>query len=195
MKFDYPKGATPINDYELSDLIPEHITLQSELNEWEQKNILEAIKILDIKEINYSDILTFDYFLKVHFLMFDRTWKWAGKTRKTMKNIGVEVSQIFELTKCLCDDVKYWIENRTYPNDEIGVRFHHRLVKIHLFPNGNGRHARLITDFLMKSLEVSIFTWGSKDLYHEGETRSKYIFALVEADKNNYKHLIEFVRL
>jgi len=194
MKFDYPEGATPIDDDELVDLIPVHITLQSELNEWEQKNILEAIKILDAKEVSYPEILSFQYILKVHFLMFDKTWKWAGKTRKSMKNIGVDVTQIFEMTKYLCDDVKYWIENKTYSNDETGARFHHRLVKIHLFPNGNGRHARLITDILMRCSGKSIFTWGNKDLYHEGEVRNKYISALKEADNNIYKSLIEFVR-
>lgn len=112
-----------------------------------------------------------------------------------MKNLGVDVSQIFEQTKNLCDDVNYWIENKTFSIDEIGARFHHRLVLIHLFPNGNGRHSRLVTDILMKSIGQKIFTWGSKDLYNEGENRSKYIFALKEADKNNYKPLIEFVRL
>lgn len=194
MKFDYPKGATPIDDDELADLIPWHITLQSELNEWEGQNILEANTLLGAKEFKYKDILTFDFLLYVHKLMFDRTWKWAGKTRKSMKNIGVDVSRIFEQTKYLCDDTLYWIEHNTFPADEIGVRFHHRLVLIHLFPNGNGRHSRLVTDILMRSIGQPIFSWGSKDLYHEGEIRKKYIIALVEADKNNYMPLLNFVR-
>jgi len=195
MKFNYPYGATPVNEDEAADLIPTHIYLQEELNEYEQANILIASKKYFSKSYKYSDILTFNFLLEVHKDMFDETWKWAGKTRKTIKNIGVEVSQIFDQTKNLSDDVKYWIENKTYPNDEIGARFHHRLVKIHLFPNGNGRHARLITDILMKSLGESIFTWGNIDLYHEGKIRSKYIAALIEADNNNYKPLIGFVRL
>lgn len=194
MIFDYPKGATPIDDDELAELIPGHITLQSELNEWESQNILEANKILSVRKFKYSDILTFNFILYVHKIMFDRTWKWAGKTRKTMKNIGVDVSQIFEQTKYLLDDIKFWSEHGTYLPDEIGVRFHHRLVQIHLFPNGNGRHSRLVTDILMRSLNQPIFTWGNKDLFHEGDLRSKYILALIEADKNNYKLLQNFVR-
>ncbi len=194
MKFKYPEGATPINEDEAEDLIPSHIYLQNELNEYEQANILKASKKYYGKSFKYIDVLVFDYILEVHKDMFDETWKWAGKTRKSMKNIGVDVSQIFEQTKYLCDDAKYWIENKTYNYDEIGARFHHRLVLIHLFPNGNGRHARFLTDILMRSLGVTIFSWGNKDLYHEGDTRSKYIYALAEADKNNYKPLFDFVR-
>jgi Fic-DOC domain mobile mystery protein B len=194
MKFKYPFGATPIDDDELSDSIPEHITLQKELNEWEQANINKAAGIFYGKSFNSENILSFSFILDVHKNMFDETWRWAGKTRKTVKNIGVEVSQIFEQTKNLCEDVKYWIKNNTFPDEEIGVRFHHRLVKIHLFPNGNGRHARLITDLLMKSLDKPMFTWGSKDLYNEGTVRKDYINALKEADNNNYKSLIEFVK-
>lgn len=194
MKFKYPFGATPIDDDELMDLIPGHITLQNELNEWEQANINKAAGIFYGKSFNSDYILSFSFILDVHKNMFDETWKWAGKTRKTVKNIGVEVSQIFEQTKNLCEDVKYWIKNNTYPVEEIGVRFHHRLVKIHLFPNGNGRHARLITDLLMKSLDKPMFTWGNKDLYNEGTVRKDYINALKEADNNNYKPLIEFVK-
>jgi len=194
MKFKYPFGATPIDDDELTDLFPEHISLQNELNEWEQVNINKAAGIYYAKSLNSENILSFSFILDVHKNMFDETWRWAGKTRKTMKNIGVEVSQIFEQTKNLCEDVKYWIKNNTYPVEEIGVRFHHRLVKIHLFPNGNGRHARLITDLLMKSLNKPMFTWGNKDLYNEGTVRKVYINALKEADNNNYRPLIEFVK-
>jgi Fic-DOC domain mobile mystery protein B len=111
-----------------------------------------------------------------------------------MENIGVDVSQIFEQTKYLCNDVKFWIENNSYPKDEIGVRFHHRLVQIHLFPNGNGRHSRFVTDLLMKSIGNILFTWGKKDLYSQSSVRNNYINSLKEADNNNYKPLLDFVR-
>ncbi|HEY5125596.1 MAG TPA: mobile mystery protein B [Ignavibacteria bacterium] len=194
MKFDYPEGATPIDADELADLIPTHIKLQKELNEWEQKNISDATELYYNKQFTIEEILDFYFLLKVHKDMFDKTWKWAGKTRKTMKNIGADVSQIFEQTKYLCDDVKFWIENDTYSKDEIGARFHHRLVQIHLFPNGNGRHSRFVTDLLMKSVRNELFTWGNKDLYSQSSVRNNYITSLKEADKNNYKPLLDFVR-
>lgn len=193
MKFSYPHGATPIDEDEASELIPTHVYLQEELNEYEEANILNAASKYFVKTYKYSEILDFNFLLDVHESMFDKTWKWAGKTRKSAKNIGVEAAQIYEMTKNLCEDVKYQIENETYNPEEIGARFHHRLVQIHLFPNGNGRHSRFVTDMLMKSLEQPVFTWGDKDLYHESDIRSKYISALKEADNNNYKPLMEFV--
>lgn len=194
MKFRYLYGSTPIDEDEASELIPTHIYLQDELNEYEELNILNAAKKYFNKSLVYSNILSFNFLLEVHKNMFNKTWKWAGKTRKSTKNIGVEVTQIYEMTKNLCNDVKYWIDNEIFNTDEIGARFHHRLVQIHLFPNGNGRHSRFVTDMLMKSLEQPTFTWGNKNLYHESDVRSKYISALKEADNNNYKPLIEFVK-
>jgi Fic-DOC domain mobile mystery protein B len=194
MKFNYPDGATPIDVNELAGLIPDYITLQKELNEFEQENILSAKEKFSVTNLSYEDILDIYFLLKVHYDMFDKTWKWAGKTRKSMKNIGVDVSQIFEQTKYLCNDVKFWIENNSYPKDEIGVRFHHRLVQIHLFPNGNGRHSRFVTDLLMKSIGNILFTWGKKDLYSQSSVRNNYINSLKEADNNNYKPLLDFVR-
>jgi Fic-DOC domain mobile mystery protein B len=194
MKLNYPEGATPVDADELSELIPPHITLQKELNEWEQANILDAAGYYYPRNFKCDEILTFDFILKVHERMFDKTWKWAGKTRKTMKNIGVDVSMIIETTKNLFDDVKFRIKNNVYPVDEIGARFHHRLVQIHLFPNGNGRHSRFITDLLMKSLGAEMFSWGSKDLYAQSSVRSEYINSLKEADENNYLPLIKFAR-
>lgn len=158
MKFNYPFGATPIDEDEAADLIPTHISLYEELNEFEEQNIIKATIKYFAKSYNYADILTFDFLLKVHKDMFDESWKWAGKTRTSIKNIGVDISQFYEQTKNLCDDVIYWINNKTYTFEEIGVRFHHRLVQIHLFPNGNGRHARFVTDLLMKNIGQPAFT-------------------------------------
>lgn len=194
MKFDYPEGATPIDDDELIDLIPKQITIQSELNEWEQLNIADAIKYYDIQRLSSEDILRLDFIFELHNRMFEKTWKWAGQSRKTMKNVGVDVSLIYQMTKNLCEDVKFQIHNNIYPVDEICARFHHRLVFIHIFPNGNGRHSRLATDLLLKCLNQKMFSWGSANLYNKGEARSNYITALKEADKNNYNPLLLFVR-
>ncbi len=135
-----------------------------------------------------------NFLLGIHKDMFGKTWKWAGQIRKSEKNIGSAPERIREHLKILIDDVKFWLINTTYSKDETCVRFHRRIVGIHLFPNGNGRHARFVTDLLAESLGIQPFTWGSKDLYNPGEARTQYINALKEADKNNYEPLLKFVR-
>lgn len=127
--------------------------------------------------------------------MFSKVWKWAGAFRKSGKNIGVDWHKISTELQTLLDDVRYWIENKTYSEDEIAARFHHRLVWIHLFPNGNGRHARLMTDVLLKDiLHQEPFTWNIKRINVEDDVRALYLKALREADNLDYSALLEFVR-
>lgn len=126
--------------------------------------------------------------------MFDKTWRWAGTFRKTEKNVGVPWAQITVSLRQLFDDTKYWIENRTLSADEIAARFHHRLVAIHAFPNGNGRHARVMTELLQRQLQVAPFTWGRYDLQNESDVRSQYIHALRVADGGDLRPLLEFLR-
>ena len=127
--------------------------------------------------------------------MFNKTWKWAGQFRKSEKNIGIAWKKIPEMLKALCDDVQYQIKHTTFSHDEIAIRFHHRLVFIHPFPNGNGRHARLAADLLIVQLGDKRFTWGmNQDLTQEGSVRKEYIQALQLADKGDYATLITFAR-
>ncbi|HCN38171.1 MAG: mobile mystery protein B [Ignavibacteria bacterium] len=194
MKFEYAEGATPIDESESEGLIPNHINLQSELNEWEQRNINKALIELLYKKFKFDKILDVEFILGIHKKMFDETWIWAGKIRNTEKNIGVPPEKIRDEFKKLLDDILFQIENKSYSNDEICVRFHHRLVKIHLFPNGNGRHSRVITDMLLKSLGESEFTWGGKNLSINNPIRKEYIDALNKADNGDYIPLMNFVR-
>ena len=127
--------------------------------------------------------------------MFKKVWRWAGTYRKSNKNIGVDKFEIPMQLRLLLDDTKYWIENKTFPEDEIALRFSHRLVKIHLFPNGNGRHSRLIADILInKGFGKDEFTWGSINLTHMGNVRTTYLNALKKADEGDYKDLLNFAR-
>jgi Fic-DOC domain mobile mystery protein B len=126
--------------------------------------------------------------------MFDQTWKWAGQYRRTEKNIGIPAYQTREQLGVLLGDVRYWIEHGTYSPDEIAVRFHHRLVVIHPFPNGNGRHARLIADVLAIKMGRPAFTWGATDLVRPGEARAQYLEAIRAADKGEMQTLIAFAR-
>ncbi|MDP8299201.1 MAG: mobile mystery protein B [Candidatus Tantalella remota] len=193
MKFRYPEGATPLNPEEVGGLLLLHITTRSELNRWEQENINEAYEWLSAHKP--QDLLNETFIRKLHKKMFENVWRWAGTFRTTEKNIGVHPWQIATQLKNLCDDVDKWLECGSYPPDEIAVRFHHRLVSIHLFPNGNGRHARLMADLLLKHiLGKPEFTWGRSDLIRAGKCRNRYMGALRSADDNDYTPLLEFVR-
>lgn len=197
MNFVYPFGATPLDPNEIEDLIPKHIVTLLELNEWEQANILEAEMWLGKQSHHFSDIMTFEFIQKLHQKMFNQTWKWAGLFRRSNKNIGVDWVMIWEQLKKLIDDVQYQVNYKIYSPDEIAARFHHRLVAVHPFPNGNGRHARLMTDILLLSLQQPRFSWGQKsmhDLYEPTQVRKKYIEALQSADKHDYQLLFAFVR-
>ncbi len=190
-------GQTPIDEDEKLGLIPDLETLD-DLNIFEQENIIEAQKwINNSRTIGGSDVFEFDFLLKLHKKMFDQTWQWAGTLRKSNKNIGCDFHQIrIELRK-LSDDVKFWLDNKTYNSREIALVFHHRLVKIHLFPNGNGRHARLAADCVIKKLDpAKKINWEGRDF--EGkkfksidDLRKNYIQALRAADKADYRYLFE----
>lgn len=171
------------------------ISTRGELDEFEQANIELAIEWSLKSNPTIERILTADFIKEVHKRMFAEVWAWAGTFRKTNKNIGVDKYQIeLELTK-LMDDCKFWIENHTFPEDEIAIRFKHRLVKTHPFPNGNGRHSRLCADILIsKGLNNEIFTWGSKNITDQSETRTEYLKAIYEADKENIIPLLQFAR-
>ena len=90
----------------------------------------------------------------------------------------------------LLDDVRFQIEYRSWSIDEISARFHHRLVYIHPFPNGNGRCARTMTDLLLHRSGHQRFQWGA-GLEKVGEARSRYISALQAADRNDYGPLFD----
>jgi Fic-DOC domain mobile mystery protein B len=193
MDFEYPPGATPLNPQEIEGLIPTHITTRAQLDRWEQDNIHEAISW--VENHRPGDILDESFMKQLHKKMFCHVWRWAGSFRRSDKNIGVAWYKISMELKQVCDDVKYWIENKTFLEDEIAARFHHRLVSIHLFANGNGRHARLMADILLETMfHMRPFTWGSANLITTGEDRKRYIDSLVAADRGDYVYLLEFVR-
>ena len=191
--FDYPEGTIPIDPDETEGLLLTHITTRGELDRWEQDNIVEALIWLD--RTKPTDILNEQFIKKLHKRMFANVWKWAGHYRRSDKNIGGKWYQISTSLKNLCDDARLWIKLQEESPDEIAVLFHHCLVSIHPFPNGNGRHARFMTDLLLENiLDCPRFTWGSENLSRYGNARQRYIAALHAADEYNYEPLLEFVR-
>jgi Fic-DOC domain mobile mystery protein B len=162
-----PEGATPVDPDELEGLKFKHITTREELNELEQANIANGLLWLGRRR--KTDILTERFMLDLHRRLFGDVWAWAGQFRRTGKNIGVDPNEIAVELRILLDDARYWAEHLTYSPLEAGARLHHRLVKIHLFPNGNGRHARIAADVYIADRfgHVPIDWSAGRDLQHD----------------------------
>jgi Fic-DOC domain mobile mystery protein B len=193
MDFKYAPGATPIDSDEALGLIPVHITTQADLNAWEEMNIVEGANWIKRQKITQS--LNEGLVRELHHRMFNQTWLWAGTFRKSAKSIGIDWPQIAVALRNLLDNTTYQIEHQTMSIDEIAVRFHHQLVLIHAFPNGNGRHARLMADALIMSLGGERFSWGgNKPIETLGTTRQSYLSALRAADNGHLDSLMQFAR-
>lgn len=196
LNLEYADGQTPIDPEERSGLLIKTITTRGELDEHEQLNIEDALEWTLKKNFKREEILTEKFIRDLHKKMFGKVWRWAGIFRNSNKNIGVDKFQISIQLKNLLDDCRYWINNKTFSEDEIAIRFKHKLVSIHLFPNGNGRHSRLIADVIIsKVFHKPVFTWGSQsNLSDDKKLRALYLKSLREADNGNYTKLISFSR-
>lgn len=189
----YADGQTPLDEDEKEGLKIKSITTQKELDEFEQLNIEKAVEWTIRANLKPDKILTEKFIKDLHKKMYGDVWKWAGEFRKTDKNIGIKWTQIGIELKNLIDDTKYWLENNTYPPKEIAIRFKHRIVAIHCFPNGNGRHSRMMADIIIESIfGKEIFSWHKSNMIKVDETRKEYIIALRKADNGNIKPLIKF---
>ena len=184
-------AATPLTPEEMRDLIPAHIAYRRELNEAEQENIVRAQEWALSRR---RDPLSEKFVKDLHRRMLGDVWRWAGKFRASARNMGIDYWQIPVALRQLLDDAQAWIEYNAYPPDEIAVRFHHRLVQIHPFPNGNGRHSRLMADLLAIQLGRERFSWGRGSLRTAGAARARYVEALRAADDHDIGLLLAFAR-
>lgn len=190
--FEQPdEAATPLTEEEMRDLKLAYITNRRELNAAEQENIARGQEWALRRRRN---LLTENGIKDLHRHMLGDVWRWAGRFRTSERNLGINHWEIPVALRVLLDDAKTWIEAKAYPPDEIAVRFHHRLTQIHPFPNGNGRHARLIADLLVMQLGGERFSWGRANLRDAGDLRTRYIAALQAADGNDIAPLVEFAR-
>ncbi len=197
LNLDYSFGQTPLDEDESEGLKIPSISTKGELDEFEQKNIEEAVLWTVGTKIRVDTLFSESFIKSLHKRMYGEVWKWAGKFRQSEKNIGIQSWRIPTELRVLLEDVKFWIENETYPADEIAIRFKHRVVSIHCFPNGNGRHSRLMADLIVEKIfDRKTFTWGqsNSNLSNEIEARSNYLSALKKADSGDYANLISFAR-
>jgi Fic-DOC domain mobile mystery protein B len=195
LDLDFTASQTPLDEDEKEGLLITTITTHGELDEFEQLGVEKAIEWTMKRKVGLQQILTEDFVRELHKRMFGDIWKWAGQFRTSNKNLGVDKNQIRTEVKKLLDDCQYWIDHKVFAGDEIAVRFSHRIVTIHPFSNGNGRHSRLIADILVShGFGRTHFSWGSINLTAHGAARSAYLKALREAGENDYQSLIVFAR-
>lgn len=184
-------GHTELSEDDRLGLIPTYIATRGELFEAEQRNIAEAMLG---RHPTSAELLDDSYLRQLHRVMFGKVWRWAGTYRRRETNIGIDPIDITVAVRDLVRDATTWIELGTNEPDELAIRFHHRMVAIHPFPNGNGRHGRIAADYLVTSLGHPTFTWGSRLDVDTDELRRRYIEALHDADDDDISGLIEFAR-
>lgn len=192
---DYNDGQTALSEEEKQGLKLKSITTHRELNEQEQMNIEDAYLWLYSTRLAPEKLLSEGFMRQLHKRMFDKVWNWAGHFRKSEKNIGVPWYHIAMEVKNLLDDLEIWMEKEVYAPDETCLRFKHRLVSIHCFPNGNGRHSRLMADLLVeKVFKKKPFSWHFSQIHKPDEVRSAYINSLKAADAGEIQPLLDFAR-
>lgn len=189
--FAEPLGATPLNAEERDGLIPTHVTMRGQLNELEAQNILSAWQWGFARR---HDPVDEAFARNLHRRMYGDVWRWAGSYRDSNKNIGVDKVRIVPSLYEVLEQTRYWLGASTFHIDEIAARFHHALVSVHPFPNGNGRWSRLMADLLLHQQGAQRFTWGSSPLVDDDEVRQAYIDALRQADRHHFDPLFAFVR-
>lgn len=188
-----PDGATPLDPDERDGLKLRHVTTRGELDQLEQANIESGLAWLSRRR--GTDILSERFVRDLHRRLFGEVWRWAGAFRRTEKNIGVDPFHIPVQLRMLLDDARFWSEHGAYPPLEAAARFHHRMVQIHPFPNGNGRHARIAADaYLQERFGHDPIDWAAgHGLQSMNERRMQYIAALRAADGGDFAPLLAFV--
>jgi Fic-DOC domain mobile mystery protein B len=195
LNLEYIAGQTPLDEDEKEGFLIPTIATRAELDEFEQQNIENAMQWVMTRTFKAETILSEKFIRQVHKRMYGDVWAWAGGYRKTNKNIGVDKWQIPVCLRSLCDDALFWIKTKAFTPDETAIRFKHRIVSIHCFPNGNGRHSRLMADIIVsKIFREPFFSWGQGDLVQQGDNRTNYLQAIRSADQGDFDKLLSFAR-
>jgi Fic-DOC domain mobile mystery protein B len=189
-------GATPLDEDDLAGLIPTWVTTRADLDAVENEGIQRAVLWVFSPRVLYAveDLLTAAFADRLHVRMFAKVWRWAGKRRQQVTNIGVEPYQITTKLRDVFDDAAHWHTHADagFTPVEVAARLHHRLVAVHPYPNGNGRHSRLMADAYLHRCGLPPFEWGGLDLNAATESRARYIETLRAADTGGYAPLIDF---
>ncbi len=195
LDYEYIDGQTPLDEDEKEGLLIPTIATRGELDEFEQQNIEQALLWSLNRSFKAETVFTEKFIKALHKRMYGDVWAWAGEFRKSNKNIGIDKYQIPTELRYLLDDAKFWYANNTFSPTELTIRFKHRLVSIHCFPNGNGRHSRLMADIIIEKIfKQKVFSWGATNLVRQGNTRTTYLSSIKAADNGDIQPLITFAQ-
>ena len=198
LSFGDDDANTPLTEEVLEGLIPSWVTTRADFNEVEARNAVAGYDWIRSTRPTAGEILTTDFVQELHLRMFGEVWRWAGTYRRTETNIGVDWWTISVAVMRLVDDFSHRLgcgaSGESAEIDLVCVEYHHRMVKIHPFPNGNGRHARACGDALAMALDRPAFSWGRASIVTDKLTRSSYIGAIRNADEGDLETLRSFAR-
>ena len=187
------EGQTPLEPEEITGLLLQ-IRTREALNQVEEENILRARLWAAESPLVRARLLTEPVIRRVHRQMFGGVWRWAGKYRTSERNLGHPWQRLSADIHQLCGSFAFRVEQKSEDPDELAVDFHYQLVRVHAFPNGNGRHARFCADRLVENLGRAAFSWGRADLARTGDARAQYLSALIEADAGDPVAMLKFSR-
>ncbi len=186
------EAATDLTPEERVGLIPTWIVTRDDLNRAERANIAKGLRWARRARF---DVLAPDDLMTLHKQMYGDVWRWAGQPRQSQTNIGrADWWALREHLHQITGDVAAQVAAAARDPAEIAIDFHWRVVALHVFPNGNGRHARLAADLLAERLGRPVFSWGQNDLIPIGDVRANYVAALKAADAGDLGPLLAFAR-
>ena len=180
-------GSTPL-DPNLKGLKNKLITTMGELDILEETNI--ALGLLWLENYSQKEFYSTKFLLELHKHLFNDVWNWAGKIRN-IELANTKFSPFYRVREDLLNlerDVQTWLDHKSFKEDEIAARYHHRLILIHPFNNGNGRTTRIACEFFCKKLSFKIPTW-SKSLEAKSR-RENYLKALRAMDEQDDANLL-----
>jgi Fic family protein len=197
IEYTYNSNAIEGNTLTLREtqlVIREGITIsgKSLSDHLEAKNHPKAIEYIEqlAKQKDITRTLGKKDILKIHELIFSGILENAGHYRNCQVYIeGCELAppaacEIPELMK----ELLHWLNNN--PEElrpiELAAVFHHKLVAIHPFDDGNGRVSRLVTNLLLINKGYTLTVIRRVD-------RKKYYNTLQKADNGNLEPFVNFI--
>lgn len=181
-------GRTSLTVQDLQGLKLPFVKTRAQLSAVEGPNIVSGKQAtLTSRKSRVPNMLSVEYLRELHSRMFNDVWDWAAQIPSTelQNEFAASVPGIRpQLSILYADAIEYWLNDKRMTPEEFAVRVHHRVVKIHPFRNGNGRHSRLLADLLLsENFGLETFTWGGSAQLGAGDLyRQPYLEGLKAAD-------------